>query len=570
MSFFNLIMVAISLCVIAAGVYYSGRDSVGGTTAYVSAFEKSVRAEWIFLGVVLFVAILVRVWDFGLVPYGMNQDGAMAAIDAKALADHATDRLGMYMPVHFTAWGYGQMSVLMSYMMIPFIKLFGLNPVTARLPMLIVSILALYVVYRLMKELTGVTGAQIALVLASFTPWHFIQSRWALDCNMFPHMFLFGVYFLYKGIRYKRRYLYLSMLFFALCMYSYGVSFYTVPFFLLAACLYLVISKRIRVRDVLICAGVYLLVAWPICLTMMINAFGWETIETPFFTMPFFPQSMRSNDILFFKDNIWDQLVNNFKYLMDVFVKGDDLPWNTVGEFGTVYMCMVPFVIVGMILVFKKIIITERKKKKKAVVPISEEERAKTAGLWLLAFWFLMAVMCGLITSNVNVNRENVLIYCLILFASFGILFVYKHRHKLIFVIAGMCLVMGISFLSAYYSAEHNEGTMSAVFMGGLGECMVDLKDSGCEQYFVDNACQYEGNQDILKLQTMFYLEVDAEFARTDAFNNQYHYVPLDETMITDEVGMGYVVPKDKAGLFDETRFDIFSHGNFVAAIAKG
>lgn len=29
-----------------------------------------------------------------MIPDGMNQDGAMAAVDAKALADHGTDRYG--------------------------------------------------------------------------------------------------------------------------------------------------------------------------------------------------------------------------------------------------------------------------------------------------------------------------------------------------------------------------------------------------------------------------------------------------------------------------------------------
>ena len=341
MSVLTNVTMALSGCILGLGLYYLGRNSAGEAVTYTTVFEKDHRLEWIFLGVVLFLAFVVRVWDFGSMPYGMNQDGAMAAIDAKALADHGTDRLGMFMPVHFTAWGYGQMSVLLSYTMIPFIKLFGLNPVTARLPMLIVSMLALYVIYRLMKEWTDVTGAQIALVLAAFTPWHFIQSRWALDCNMFPHMMLFGVYFLYRGIRYRKRNLYLSMLFFALCMYSYGVSFYTVPVFLVAACVMLLVKKRIRIRDMLICIGVYLLFAWPIILTMMINTFGWSTIETPFFTMAYFPDSIRSNDILFFSDNIPGQLAENFKALWHVLMQRDDLPWNTVPGFGTIFPAMI-------------------------------------------------------------------------------------------------------------------------------------------------------------------------------------------------------------------------------------
>ena len=50
---------------------------------------------------------------------GLEIDGAMAAVDAKALAYYGTDRFGMKYPVHLTAWGFGQMSALLSYLMVP-------------------------------------------------------------------------------------------------------------------------------------------------------------------------------------------------------------------------------------------------------------------------------------------------------------------------------------------------------------------------------------------------------------------------------------------------------------------
>ena len=94
------------------------------------------------LMLIVLVAVLIRTWQFGTIPGGMNQDGAMAAVDAKALAEYGTDRFGMRYPVHLTAWGYGQMSALMSYLMAPCIKLLGLSVFSARLPMLLVSLAA--------------------------------------------------------------------------------------------------------------------------------------------------------------------------------------------------------------------------------------------------------------------------------------------------------------------------------------------------------------------------------------------------------------------------------------------
>ena len=90
----------------------------------------------------LFIAILllglfIRTWKFGIIPAGFNQDGAFSAVDGKALADYGTDRYGTFMPAHLYGWGYSQMSSMLSYLIAIWVKLFGLNEITARLPLLI-------------------------------------------------------------------------------------------------------------------------------------------------------------------------------------------------------------------------------------------------------------------------------------------------------------------------------------------------------------------------------------------------------------------------------------------------
>ena len=117
------------------------------------ALRRTDGAERILFIVLMLLALFLRLWRFGEVPAGMNQDGAMAAVDAKALADYATDRFGTFLPTHFKAWGYGQMSVLLSYCMVPFIKLFGLSAITARLPMLLFSMAGLAALFFLGKRL---------------------------------------------------------------------------------------------------------------------------------------------------------------------------------------------------------------------------------------------------------------------------------------------------------------------------------------------------------------------------------------------------------------------------------
>ena len=250
----------------------------------------STKAHRILLAMAVFTAVFIRVYRFGLVPGGFNQDGAMAAVDAKALAEYGTDRFGMRLPVHLTAWGFGQMSALLSYLMVPFIRLFGLSPYTARLPLLLVSFAGLACLYGFVRDAFGKNAGLAVLWFAAVNPWHILQSRWALDCNLYSHFFMMGVFLLNRALlgRKRRRYLLASMVMFGLCMYCYGVSIYTMPVFLLASCVYLLAAKKISPAEVLLSSAVYLLVAWPFIAVMAINFFQWDTIETPLFTLPYF------------------------------------------------------------------------------------------------------------------------------------------------------------------------------------------------------------------------------------------------------------------------------------------
>jgi len=172
----------------------------------LEAFENP-RAFWCISAILFLLALFVRVYRLGAVPVGINMDEAMGMVDAKALADYGTDRLGMHMPVHFTGRGYGQMSVLLSYIAVPFIKLFGLNEISVRVPLVIISMLGLTVIFLYVKEFMGKSAGLIVLFLLAINPWHIMQARWALDCNVFPHFVALGIFFYIKVLIKSRSYI---------------------------------------------------------------------------------------------------------------------------------------------------------------------------------------------------------------------------------------------------------------------------------------------------------------------------------------------------------------------------
>ena len=414
--------------------------------------ELSKKAQIIALVVIGIAAVAVRVWQFGSIPGGFNQDGAMAAVDALALADHGTDRFGMPLPVHFTAWGYGQMSVLMSYLMVPFIKIFGLSAVTARLPMLIVSLAGLAVLYLLCKDVFGRVPALIILAVTAANPWHIMQSRWALDCNMLPHFLLFSVYFLHLGQK-KKVWLYISMVFFGLTMYTYGIAFYAVPLMLILLCIVLLARKMIKVWEAGLCVLVYAAVAWPIFAVMIINYFKLETIHFLGFTIPFFPDSVRSDDLVIFSSDVFGQLWANIASFVNVIIlQKPGLPWNAIPEFGPMYLFALPLILLG------------------AVWLIKTRRDDKSTGRIAIVVWLAVSVLSALMINGININRINIIFYPLCILCGLGVWYlVTAIRAKVVLPAIALMFALAFSAFTISYFGVHNR-VLSVNFYSGFGQ----------------------------------------------------------------------------------------------------
>jgi hypothetical protein len=107
----------------------------------VFAWLKSRTAAQFVFAVILLLGTFARVYMFGSVPGDINQDEAFAGYNAYTLLHHAADSYGYRLPVYLTAWCSG-MNALESYLMIPFVALFGMHVWVIRLPMLLVGLLS--------------------------------------------------------------------------------------------------------------------------------------------------------------------------------------------------------------------------------------------------------------------------------------------------------------------------------------------------------------------------------------------------------------------------------------------
>jgi hypothetical protein len=450
--------------------------------------------RWVLWGLIALLCLL-RIYRFGSVPGGFNQDGAMAAVDALALANHGTDRFGTWLPAHFTAWGYGQMSVLLSYCMAPLFRLFGMSAVTARLPMLLWSFAGMAAAYGLLRGLASRRAALAGLLFLCICPWHFMQSRWALDCNLFPHCFLIGLALLWRGTKRPGAF-FAAMVFFALSMYSYGLAFLSVPLFLLLACALLLRGRWIRWWQALLCALLYFGLSFPVYGTMLINALGWETVELPFVTMPFFPDSVRSNDLIFFSPEPWAQLRLNARALWNVaFVQKPDLPWNAIDGFGSLYRCTWPLQALGLGLAILR-----------ALRCLDGRRRL---GYRLLLLYWLCALLTGLCVKQVNINRINILFYAQILFLALGVHGLLRFQKHFAWPLLACALLLGGLFFHSYFGPWAER--IAPVFYQDFLQALDYAGEEDFRRLIVTPDTQYEGSLPVSEILTLYELQIDAE-----------------------------------------------------------
>jgi len=527
-----------------------------------------------FLVLALFaLALIVRIYQFGAVPGGFNQDEAMAAYDAYMVARYGMDRFQMRLPVHFTAWGFGHMSAFMLYAMAPFFWILGLTATAARLPMLVFSMLGLFAMYKFTEdafENKAITFAVLAF--GAINPWHIMQSRWALDCNMFPHLMMLGCWFLYRGLKKleteghvsagtpKRKnkkktmrekwpikynaWLAGSMIMFALCLYAYGIALYAVPMFLFAMALYLLAVDRVKyLMPLLISLGVFMIVAWPILAMVFINYFEFSTFRVFGFTVPFFPYTTRTDDLIFFSEYPLRQMGWNARSLSRILLQQDDLLWNVVPGHGTLFMWSIPFTSLGL---------------------FSAVKSDKKMGKIILMFWFVVSLLTGLVVRGVNVNRINVLFYPLIILTGIGFYHAVMLAKTAIvrkLVVAALIFASALSFgfFTRAYFGEHNRA-LSSMFFAEFFEGIDIAQEEGYDRLYVTNFLHGRNQWHLTEILLLFGAQVEPTlFWDSEAFHDTYRFRNFEDTPPPPDAGVRtlYLFNAHEAYLFPADMFYI-------------
>ncbi|AIQ33729.1 ArnT family glycosyltransferase [Paenibacillus sp. FSL R5-0345] len=396
---------------------------------------------------------VIRILYIGSIPPGLNQDEASIGYDAYSILHYGIDRNGVHLPVHLIAWGSGQ-NALYAYLSMPFIWLFGLTPMSVRAVSLIMGLLGMIVFYLVAKQLfTFRAAGNAAMFFIAINPWHIMMSRWALESNLFPTLILFSVYFLLKTLK-NPRWSYAYTILLALSLYAYGTAYFFVPVFAIATAILLFYIRALKLRAILWNGILFIIIALPILLFVMINRLKLQSIETPLFTIPRLTTPRMEQVSSVFSGDLFHTAAGHFREFIKLMISGNDgLLWNSISPYGYAYPIALPFVLIGLVVMLK-------------ALPKREHEGRGQA---IILIWLLVSVLMACVT-NVNINRINVIFYPIILLLVAGFMWVRQKIKGLgVVSIAGFCLCF-VLFCSAYFNDFPDR--VGPAFYNSIGEAI--------------------------------------------------------------------------------------------------
>ena len=478
------------------------------------------------------IGIGVRIALIGSVPAGINQDEAFAAYEAWSILKYGVDSSLHSYPVYLIAWGSG-MNALESYLMMPFIALFGLETWTIRMPQLLVACLSLYMAYLMTKEAHGTKAGLWMLGLSAICPWHIMLSRWALESNLAPGFMLFGMFFLHKAMK-NSRYLLLAALMYGLSLYCYATIWPIVPAVIIVQLIIALKSGMKADRYLLISTLILGLLALPLMLFLAVNYGYMEEMKIGIFSVPKLLQ-MRSNEISFQK------IPENLKTLKNILLyQQDGLFWNSAGKLGILYYISMPLAIIGLF-------------RKKKVLD----------GFMLVQL--AAALVLGCLIST-NVNRVNIIFIPIIYFAARGAELLCSRVKVAKLVLPLVYAAMFISFES-YYFTDYAK-TIPYYFCDGLESAVEAVENREGTVYLPDN---------VFHSQIMYASKISPyEYAETV----EYRYYPsaylkaksfgryvfgFDSSNI-DENAIYIIAPGENRENFEKSGFVMERHGVYTLA----
>ena len=384
---------------------------------------KSKREKICLICIMLF-AVGTRLVGLKYLPEGTLPDEAYGAYNAWGLLTEGIDSRGYAYPVYFVAWGSG-MNVLYSYLAMPFLWLFGAETAVYRLPQALVGIASVYALYVLGRELFDQKFALFLAFVLALNPWHIMISRYGLESNLAPGMFLIGLCFLVLGCKKRSSYLILAAVFLGATLYCYAITWLLIPLFLL---LFLLLYRKWISGKLyaVLAVGLLFLLALPLLVFLAVNFGLIGEIRTAYFSIPRLT-GMRNGELSGF--HIWEGFSDLTRILLSQYDGVSSTASRLVGAY---YLFTTPFFVLGVVW--------------HGISLVKDYKRGKNDLQYVFLIWFLSAVAVSVLNENITMIHINMIHIPVIFYGAYGI---WKTADKLrsVRLLPACIAFFGLSFL---------------------------------------------------------------------------------------------------------------------------
>lgn len=413
--------------------YLEQNKKVIPNTKITETIDRFIDENYKKIIMVLFIlTFFSRIYKFGEVPTYISVDEAGAAYDAYSLSNYGVDRYLLSAPLYLINFGGGQ-SALYAYSTIPFIKLFGANIVSYRLPELLFYLMGMIVCYVLAKKFKNKKIAILYTLLIITCPWNIEVSRKGLDCNLLAPFFMLDLLILLTA---KKDWHYLiAGILIGITLYTYCLSWILIPAFLIFYISYMLYLKKINFKQIVLLGIPIFILALPLMYLILLNNGIVSKTNFGIFTIPKLP--------LFRADEL--NIMNIFEYgLFSLNI----IFFENYGRY-VIYLMQVPLFIVGFIAGINK-----------SIKSLKNREFDFDA---FITMTFIVLTITNLCKVICTINNANILYFLVLYITSMGIVKLSKKSYIIPATILVTLIIVFIEFEANYFSYEyeHNLDNLS-------------------------------------------------------------------------------------------------------------
>lgn len=182
-----------------------------------------MKKQWIILGIIFCVALLLRVLYLNNIPNGLQLDELNAGYQGYKILATGSDIYGNHLPLYVDRFGDYRAGGIF-YLAGLGTLLFGFTNFAVRLPVAIIGALTIFPLFFLTKLISKNNKiAYLSAILLTISPWHIITSRATSESLVSLFLTLIGTIFLIKGLREKR------IIFFVFSFLTFIASYFFYP-----------------------------------------------------------------------------------------------------------------------------------------------------------------------------------------------------------------------------------------------------------------------------------------------------------------------------------------------------